>query len=173
MAESARLFISRLAFKLATAARKQARARVRSQRIAESMELRVLDFGKVAVHVPYYWAVYYHDGRGPIRAKKGHKLVFFKNPDDDPRINGPARNYPKRAADIRRLSARQFYRFLREGKIYAVDSVKRARGDPFFTRGLKSFPNKARRIGRRDFSTWMKASLGKDLRKKERLLVIL
>lgn len=106
------------------------------------MKITVLDFGLVTVEVPFYWAVYYHDGRGPVRARPGHKIVYFKDPNDDPRINGAARNYPVRAAQIRRLSKKQFYRFLKSGKLVAVDKVGSAEAHPFFTEGLRNFKNR-------------------------------
>lgn len=161
MAANARLFKARLAFKLAAQARRQAQEATKSIRIRRSMMLSVLDFGVVAVEVPYYWAVYYHDGRGPVRAKRGKKIVYFKDPDDDPRINGAARNYPRRASNIRRLSKKQFERFLRQGKLIAVDSVGPADGDPFFTKGLRTFPQRIRSTAVAAFSQHVRQCLGK------------
>ena len=134
---TARITTARIAFSIAVLAKDIARVATDSQRIKEAMVVKALGFSIAAVEVPFYWAVYYHDGRGSIRARPGHKIVYFKDPDDDPRINGAARNYPKRAAEIKKLSKRQFYKFLGEGKLVAVDKVGPAGPHPFFTQGLK------------------------------------
>lgn len=90
--------------------------------------------------VDFYWALYYHDGRGPIRARAGKFLVFFRDPDDDPRINGAARLYPRRASSIRRLnlSKGEFNRLLRSGRLIATKRVGSAKAHPFFELGFAS-----------------------------------
>lgn len=161
MAEvSGRLFISRLALRLATSFRDLAREESRSKAISRTLQATVLDFGRVAVETPYYWAVYYHDGRGPIRARPGHKLVYFRNPDDDPRI--PNRRYPVRAADIRRLSKTQFYRFLNDPSkgMIVRDSVGPAPGDPFFKRAGRRFKRAGAFLAQRDFSEFVRQTMG-------------
>lgn len=135
---SARITTARIAFSLASQARVWARDATDSESIKEAMAVRALGFAIAVVEVPFYWARFYHDGRGAMRARPGHKIVYFENPDDDPRINGAARNYPKRAADIKRLTKRQFYKFLGEGKLVAVDKVGPADAHPFFTQGLRN-----------------------------------
>lgn len=97
--------------------------------------------GRARLFIPHYWAVYLHDGRGPVQARGGGKLVFFDDPDDDPRLRG---GYPERASDIRRLSRREYERGLeinRERRargqrpfMYVVDSVGPAAGRPWFDR---------------------------------------
>lgn len=96
--------------------------------------------GKADVLTDFYWALYYHDGRGPVRAKPGKFLVFFRNPDDDPRIGGSARNYPKRAVDAKplTLSKDQFHTMLRAKKLIATKRVGPADAHPFFEVGFRS-----------------------------------
>lgn len=59
-----------------------------------------------ALHVPHYWAVYVHDGRGPATPKNAAFLVWFRNPRNDPRLNNG--RSPERLAQTRRLSSSQF-----------------------------------------------------------------
>jgi len=144
---TARITTARIAFALATQARVWARDATDSESIKAAMQVKALGFHIAAVEVPFYWAQYYHDGRGPVRARPGHKIVYFVDPDDDPRINGAARNYPKRASDIKRLTKRQFYKFLGEGKLVAVDKVGPAGPHPFFTQGLRNLKNNTAESG--------------------------
>jgi hypothetical protein len=87
---------------------------------------------QIIVHIPHYWARYYHDGSGPITLSKGHYMVWFKDPKDDPRIRG---GYPVNRSDIQRLtlSKEEFTRLIKEEKIYVRQSVGRRKGK-FFTR---------------------------------------
>ena len=62
--------------------------------------------GTASIFIPHYWAVYYHDGRAGFTAPGGRVLVFFADPDDDPRLEG---GYPVRASEIRRLTRDEFY----------------------------------------------------------------
>lgn len=97
--------------------------------------------GRAEIFIPHYWAVYYHDGRDGFSADSGRFLVFFANPDDDPRL---ADGYPERAADIRRLTRDEFYAGLAENErraesggtpfMFVVRSVGPAGAHPFFDR---------------------------------------
>ena len=116
----------------------------RAQALREDLHVQVLGFDEKSassvVLTDFYWAVYYHDGRGPIKARPGKFLVFFRDPDDDPRIRGSARDYPRRAADARKLSLSkgQFNRLLRSGRLVATKRVGPAAAHPFFEVGFAS-----------------------------------
>ncbi len=88
--------------------------------------------------VPHYWAIYYHDGRGEIRAKKGKVLVWFASIEDDPRVN--ASGHPIRVSDRKklRLSKTQFRRLQKAGKLIVSTKSGPAKGKPFYKvlRGL-------------------------------------
>jgi hypothetical protein len=163
VAESSRIFTSRLAFSLATEFRKFAARAAKSETISRTLQLVVLDFGAVAVESPFYWAVYLHDGRRGFRARPGHKLVYFKNIDDDPRVRG--RNYPVRATDIRRLSKSEFYRLLRDPSSGMIvrDAVGPAKGDPFFRRAGRLFRRRAGAIASPAFSRYVRECMGEFL----------
>lgn len=160
MAENERLFISRLAFSLATGFEKFASRAAKSKTISNTLELHVLNFDRVAVESPFYWAQYYHDGRSAFRARKGHKIVYFKDLDKDPRIRG--RNYPKRAADIVKLTKKQFYRYLRDpgSGMVVADSVGKTKGDPFFKKAGRLYKKRATDTAGPKFSEFVRACMG-------------
>lgn len=70
---------------------------------------------KSALFIPHYWALFVHDGRGPVRPVHKRVLVWFADPRDDPRTDG-TRNYPVRLDQRRRLTADQYRRGLEENR---------------------------------------------------------
>ena len=128
----------------------------RARALREDLRVQIVSatekLGRALVLTDFYWAVYYHDGRGPIKARPGKFLVFFRDPDDDPRIDGSARNYPRRISDARKLSLSkgQFSRLLRSGRLIATKRVGPAEAHPFFEVGFAAlqarYGPKVRRI---------------------------
>ena len=63
----------------------------------------------IDIYTPYYWARYYKNGvdfvRFPVR---GEWLIWYKNPEDDPRIAPVPRGYPVRRADIKHFDEEEF-----------------------------------------------------------------
>lgn len=157
---SGRLVVSRLAFKFGTIFRDLARAEARSKAISNSLRLTNLAFGSVAVQTPFYWAQYYHDGRGAFRARPGHKLVYFKDPKKDPRLRGG--RYPERLSDVRKLTSAQFYRLLRDRSSGMVvrQSVGPAAGDPFFVRAARRMKRRTGDPARTLMSEAVQAAMG-------------
>lgn len=130
------VFKQRLYEQIGRIAKVIARQAIDSETLKDSLmiELRPTS-DQIIVGVPHYWAIYYHDGRGPIRAKPGRWLVYFKDPAEDPRI---ANGYPVRAADIVRLTREQFMEGLARGQLIVTKSVGPADPHPFFTDGMHS-----------------------------------
>jgi hypothetical protein len=99
------------------------------------------------ITVPQYWAVYYHEGRGPVHARAGGLLCFFPDRKDDPRLQGLT---GLSRARPRRLTKTEFYGFLAENDflraadlppvMIVTESVGPAKGVPFFTQGLRTLP---------------------------------
>lgn len=110
-----------------------AKLKCESRTLRAAMELSIED-NEIILSVPHYWAQWFEGGRGAVFARPGHKLVFYKNPAEDPRLSG---GHPVRASDIRRLTKAEFYRDLRAGKLVVVDSVGPAAGHPFFDASLR------------------------------------
>ena len=101
--------------------------------------------------IPHYWAVYLHDGREGFSAPAGKSLIFYANPEDDPRIAGTTS--PERASATRHLSRKEYEDGLERNALhhelgekpfmYVLKSVGPAAGNPFFERGLDSLASSA------------------------------
>jgi hypothetical protein len=110
-----------------------------SQTVSESLivTLDPREPSTAAVEVPHYWAVYYHDGRGPVQPRSPgvRFLVWFKNPDDDPR--NPSGTV--RAVDIRRLTEEEFQNALDAGQLVIAQEAGPAPAHPFFLEAAALF----------------------------------
>lgn len=68
--------------------------------------------GGYQLYIPHYWAIYIHNGRGPSQPKSKTFLVWFRNPQDDPRIR---RGYGVKRPP-RRLSKREWDYWLKQNR---------------------------------------------------------
>lgn len=134
----------RILRKITTEARKRARAACPSKTLRRAMQVRVDSQTEARVHIPHYWAVFYHDGRGPIVAK-GKKLIFFANPKNDPRLVG---GFPIKRSDIKHLSEDEYLDGLEKNKalrgtgqvyMHVLESVGPSPAHPFFDQGMVGF----------------------------------
>jgi hypothetical protein len=110
----------------------QARQLCKSNTLRAALRISLTPTG-FRLSVPHYWAQWFHDGRGPIHARAGHKLVYYKNPAEDPRIQG---GHPVRLSQVRKLTRAEFYRDLSAGRLIVTDSVGPADGQPFLGKEL-------------------------------------
>lgn len=116
--------------------------------------------------IPYYWARYVHDGRGPIRMPPGRYLVYFRNPSDDPRLRG---GRPKTEQDVDHLTRAEFLVLLGENDrrrragqpplMIVKRTVGPMRATPFFKTGLKRAPVILGRIAEQEFGAWVEREL--------------
>lgn len=105
-ARSVESFYERLLRRIGERAFDRAKPQIQSETLQKSLVLEIstsLAEPRAVLYLPHHWAVYVHDGRGPVRPVEKRWLVWFQNPADDPRTAG-GRNYPVRASDARRLS---------------------------------------------------------------------
>lgn len=116
-----------------------------SRTLREALQIIIDEPGlESRLFIPHYWAVYLHDGRPGFSAPAGKSLVFFNDPEDDPRIFGTTS--PERASQTRHLTREEFLEGLERNSIrrqsgqtpfmFVVTSVRKAAGNPFFERGL-------------------------------------
>lgn len=127
-----------------------------SRRLRSTLN-RQFDFGRradgtltVRLNYPEYWAVYLHDGRGPVSPRNAPKLIFFDNPDDDPRIRPTPSGYPTKESEVRRLSTAEYREGLRQNRIrraqgarpymYVLDAVGGAAGFKWLEEGSAGSP---------------------------------
>ncbi len=119
--------------------------------------------------IPHYWAIYYHDGRGSVSPRSARKLVFFDNPNDDPRLAG---GYPVRASQVQRLTREQYNEGLRRNQerarkggrpfMYVVDGVGPSKPKPFFKRLSQGSAQRAEPIVRKEFERELLAWIDSD-----------
>ena len=127
--------------------------KIRSKTLRNSLRT-VVDFSgnRGRLNIPYYWARYYHDGRGPVYPVYKKWLVWFKDPRKDPRL---AQGYPmtRTQAMSRRLrmSPAVFSALRQSGDIIVVKRSGPAKANPFFTEGMRGFKTVADQVVRRQF----------------------
>lgn len=149
--------------------RERVRRTIESATLQRSLDSRVVvnEDGTVGaeIFVPQYWAVYYHDGRGPVRPTSGKFIVYFQDIEDDPRVSG-GRSYPVRAAQIRRLrlDPKEFRRLVEEGRLIVRSSVGPAQPHPFFEKLAGRVVKMVESTVNREFSRHAKAALADVLR---------
>lgn len=112
-----------LAEELSKKAYQQALQSIRSKQLRRTLSRVNVSDSVWKLHIPQYWAVYLHDGRGPVSPKAATFLVWFRNPKNDPRLSGG--QSPLRAAQTRRLSKSQFQYWARKNQ--AIIKKYRAR----------------------------------------------
>jgi hypothetical protein len=146
-----RQFLREALLAVARRARRHVTPKIPSRTLRAALQVSIEETVGVMfarLHLPHYWAIYAHDGRGPISKQRGF-LVFFRNPDDDPRL---AAGYPERAAAIRHLTREQWRAGLERNRrhiaaggdpfdapMIVVRRVGPAQGAFFFTRGMAGF----------------------------------
>lgn len=140
---------------------------IKSKTLRDSIEVQLLVVDPAGVSAalvwPHYWAVYYHDGRGPLRPVNGRFLVYFLDPEDDPRFQN---GYPVRESDVKRLelSPEEFKAAIASGKMIVTNYVGPARGKRFIDRLAKKAAKVVAPIVNREFRGHLKAALGDVLR---------
>jgi len=162
---------------LAEAAREQARQNLlvlaqdsnRARAIRNDLDIIFLSESEeavdLAVQTEFYWALYYHDGRGPIsfEAKPGRFMVFYADPKEDPRTVGGT-DYPRRVSDVRplRLGKGEFRRLLDSGRLIAVKRVGPADPHPFFEVGMRNASRRASQAILSAFGAFVRRQLEDD-----------
>lgn len=108
--------------------------RLTSTTLRAALELHIHRDNTAVVHLPHYWSLYVHDGRGPFSMPPGRFMVWYKDIKDDPRLRGgqtPARL--SRVRSLRRvLSKRKFRADVAAGKVVFVERITKATPGQFF-----------------------------------------
>lgn len=174
----------RLLLALGQAAKRWVLPRIRSYKgkpiraLQRSLSVKVIGTSTVKLQIPYFWAVYVHDGRkAPVRSRESSFLIWWKDPRKDPRL-APSGVTPRRAEQLRHLSSDQFQEALRqhreaiaqnrESPVVIVPAVKRPTPpSPFFANepggGMNGFVNKANEVGRAEARNLILGELKKEL----------
>ena len=161
MSAADRVFLEASAAAIARAGRARVRPKIRdgvgsgfgSRQLSNNVEIRATPIlAGVAtrkLYIDHYWALYVHDGRGPIPASKRKKaggfFVWYKDRRQDPRLAGSG-GYPRRATQVGRLSKAEFIRDKKAGKLIFAREVRAGvPPSPFFSNdpggGMSGFMN--------------------------------
>lgn len=74
----------------------------------------------VTVYSIYYWARFVNDGRKAINLRDGRVMMFFKDPELDPRISD---DYPRSRAARKRLTKQEAREAKASGELVVTTSV--------------------------------------------------
>ena len=160
---TADVFLDRTTLLLCQVARRQTRQLIQSRTLRRALACRLEKTGPrirtARLSVPHYWAIYYHDGRGPIRPRNGKFLVYFRNVEDDPRLGGATAS-PERHAQTKKLALppKTFRRLAEAGKLIVSKGVGPVGPRPFF-RPLRQFQRRAGPIVSTRFSRHVRSEL--------------
>lgn len=145
---------------LGVLALRMARKAIPSQTLKDALVFEKLTLDKARLFIPHYWALYQHDGRGPVYPRRATVLVYYADPADDPRL---VDGYPVRMSDIRRLSYADWAEGWRRNRQMEADNpgggsmqfmiVREHSGPtaptksyPFFEAGMQGMPEEARQV---------------------------
>lgn len=159
--------------KMARAALRQLRPHMPSRAMRRDSFIAI-DRNQIAyVVIPYYWALYVHEGRGSLRPGNPPKfLVWFANKRDDPRTRGGTR-YPRREKDRVRLTKAQWDAGLRANKarrkrglgpymIVRKFQGKHTQANRFIDRALSNFSNDIAPVVWEEWTKFMESQMISD-----------
>jgi hypothetical protein len=149
----------------------RAKASVGSMTLRRAMRLIIEESeARANLFIPHFWAVYYHDGHGSISPRNARKLVFFDDPNDDPRLNGGVS--PERASSLRRLTKAQYIEGLVQNQrraaaggrpfMYVVDRVGPQSPKPFFNQLKNGAADRAAPVILREFEAELLRQIDRD-----------
>ena len=145
----------------------KAKAFCRSKTLRRFMYQRIDLEGKQkssgVIRVPHYWAKFFHDGRDAVVAK-AKLLVWFKNPNKDPRLKG---GYPVYRSDNKTLdqliTKDEFRRLRNSGEIIVTkkSGPTKQPQNPFFsnTGGMAGLSEDVSRIGQEETYRYVEEQL--------------
>lgn len=87
---------------------------------------------RVVIYSIYYWTRFFNDGR---KAIDGPLMIFFRDPDDDPRIQD---DYPQKRATRRRLTKQELRTARENDEVIVTRSVASASPERFIEEGIRS-----------------------------------
>lgn len=167
MSESPLALVARIAEMIALQARDRVLPQIESDTLRAALEIIIetaSDGARARLHIPHYWAVYYHDGRRGFSAPAGGFLVFYEDARDDPRLKG---GRPVTEADVRHLTKGEFVEGLKCNRarklagevpfMHVVKSVGPADPHPFFTDGMVGFSEEVAPEVFREFDAYMRS----------------
>ena len=133
---------------MAKAAVSRTKKFITSTTLRNALDYRLtLTRGLITLKIPHYWAVYVHNGFGPLGPKKKGYYIYFKDKRLDPRTKGGS-SYPVKPSDRRSLTKGEYAKFnkinarLRQAGLppvmFRVKATKKAvAGQQYYTRAVE------------------------------------
>lgn len=126
---------------------RRVRPMIRSRTLREALAVEQTR-RRTTIRIPHYWAIFYHDGRGPA-FPKNRFLVWFKDPRLDPRLPG---RHPVTRDEVRPLREvlpdlewEDIVQLAADGLVVIAPvspfDATIVEGDPFFTRAAMGYPD--------------------------------
>lgn len=97
--------------------------KIPSNQLKSMLQIKYINQTSGFLWVPHYWAIYVHSGRKQVSPVVSTYLVWFRNPQDDPRY--PGGRYPVRREEVRRLTAEQFKEWAAKNRAIIREYKKR------------------------------------------------
>lgn len=118
------------------------------------------------IHIPHYWALYVHEGRGPFAMPRGRFMVWFKDPRQDPRLRDG--KTPERVSQLRHLTAEEFYAAVQLDQVIVTNRIRKATPPtPFFSNeaggGMEGFANHVNQSTNAQVRKYLLNQIGKDV----------
>lgn len=153
MAIGPETFKRNLLLVLAEATRKRFVANTKSRTLRDAWAIRFDPAAprstRILVYVPHYWAWPYFLGRGPVTPVTAKKLVWFVDPQEDPRLQPqPPRRITQRKR--LRLPKRRFRELIQQGKIVIRDRSAPAAPQRQFLGAVSRIPSELRPLIREE-----------------------
>jgi hypothetical protein len=165
-------FVNALTRELAGEAQLRALPAITSRTLQRALELNRQSASVISLHIPHYWAVFVHDGHGPVNMPPGKYMAAFRDPRLDPRL---ASGYPIRASQVKSLkdviSPAEFRQYLRSGDLILFTKRSRVEGAKWFDNegNMRTFVVDAYMTARLRFENYVKRQLGDLIGPAERM----
>ena len=177
-------FSRNLIEKLLTAAEPVALAAIPSEQLKEQLRPRIHNRFSGDLFITSYWAIFVHDGHGPISPVRARFLVYYRDRANDPRR--PDGRTPDRLSEERRLTRSEFQHGIAENRrlrqlnpgagpsqfmLIVKDKDGRpmssgpAKAQPFFETGMLPFENIAEDLIYTELDRFVRGMLGKESKK--------
>jgi hypothetical protein len=151
--------------------------------LVQSMERIVHDpwkgqFVEGSLNIPYDWAIFVHQGRTRVPYRKDRGVyVFWRNPNDDPRLKSTGGITPARRSQVKQLTPAQFRQAVKtrndwvaagnppETSPVIITKVirKPTPAKPFFSNrgkgGMVGFPEEGAKVIRQRFDPFVKQTI--------------
>lgn len=88
--------------------------KIPSRALRADLHVNIQDDTHGELAIDYFWARFVHDGRRPFSMPPGSYLVWFRNPQEDPRLDQGVT--PRTRDKLRHLTAAQFAEGLQRNK---------------------------------------------------------